>query len=111
MSFLRKMEKINYTIVNKNGEVVEDLTFTDYDKLADHMLEMADKWYEGVYDPDDQLKISTFDENDNLIYSDTATFEETNNVESQFADIDFPDIRNFGNEDEEFGESSGSDIE
>ena len=105
------MEKINYTIVNKDGKVVEDLTFTDYDKLADHMLEMADKWYEGVYDPDDQLKISTFDENNNLIYSDTASFEETNNVESEFQDIDFPDLRDIGNEDEEFGESSGSDIE
>ena len=105
------MEKINYTIVNKDGKVVEDLTFTDYDKLADHMLEMADKWYEGVYDPDDQLKISTFDENNNLIYSDTASFEETNNVESEFQDIDFPDLRDIGNEDEEFRESSGSDIE
>lgn len=103
------MEKINYTIVDKNGKVVEDVTFNDFDKLADYMLDMADKWYEGVYDPDDKLTISTFDENDNLVYTDVATFEETNNVESEFQNIDFPDLRNFGNEDEGFGESISFD--
>jgi hypothetical protein len=103
------MEKINYTIINKDGKVVEDVTFDDYDNLADYMLEIADKWYEGVYDPDDQLKISTFDENNKLIYSDTASFEETNNVESEFQDIDFSNLPNIGDEDGGFGESVSFD--
>lgn len=75
-------KKINYTIVNKDGKVVEDLNFDDYDKLADHMLELADKWYEGVYDPDDSLEISALNEKGEVIFKDKATFGETQNVET-----------------------------
>lgn len=99
------MEKVNYTIVNKDGKIVEDLSFTDFDALADHMLNMADKYYEGVYKPDDKLKIATFDENDNLVYSDVATFEETENAEPIFEDIDFPDLPDSRNETRGFGEA------
>jgi len=67
--------KINYRIVNKDGKIVEDLTFNDYDKLADHMLEMADKYYHGVLTNDDSIEISAFDESGNLIYKDNASFE------------------------------------
>ena len=105
------MDKINYTIVNKDGKVMQDLSFNDFDSLADHMLEMADKYYEGIYTPDDTLKISTFDENGKLVYSDEATFEETHNVESEFQNIDFPDLRDFGNEGEGFGEPIDVDFE
>lgn len=69
------MNKVNYKIVNKDGKVVEDLTFTDYDKLADHMLEMADKYYNGILTSDDSIEISTFDQSGNLIYKDQASFE------------------------------------
>ena len=72
-------KKLNYTIVDKNGNVVENVDFNDYDKLADHMLDMADKWYEGVYDPDDKLEISTFNESGEIVYKDTATFGDTDN--------------------------------
>lgn len=74
-----KMTKtnVNYTIIDKNGKVIENEDFGDYDKLADHMMELADKWYSGEYDEGDQLKISTYDETGNLVYSDTATFEQT----------------------------------
>lgn len=75
-------KKINYTIVDKDGKVVEDVNFDDYDKLADHMLELADKWYQGVYDPDDNLEISALNENGEVIFKDSATFGETKNVES-----------------------------
>jgi len=105
------MDKVNYTIINKDGKIVEDTTFQDYDKLADYMLEIADKWYEGVYNPDDQLKISTFDENDNLVYSDTASFEDTSNVESEFQDIDFSNLPNSRNESKGFGKSVSFDSE
>lgn len=67
--------RINYKVVNKSGEVVNDIDFEDYEKLADHMLEMADKYYQGIYTVDDQVNISMFDDNGNLIYSDKASFE------------------------------------
>jgi hypothetical protein len=81
---------VSYTIINKNGEVVEDINFTNYDTLADHMLELADKWYKGEYNEGDQLKISSFDEAGELVYSDTATFGEMQNE-----DIDIPNEFNF----------------
>lgn len=81
----QKMTKtnVNYTIIDKNGNVLQNETFEDYDKLADHMLELADKWYNGGYDEGDQLKISTYDETGNLVYSDTATFGETRESASE----------------------------
>lgn len=77
---------IQYKIVDKAGKVVEDVSFNDYDKLADHMLGLAEKWYNGLYDADDTLEISTFDKTGELIYSDTATFGETMNDESSLED-------------------------
>lgn len=77
---------IQYKIVDKEGKVVEDVSFNDYDKLADHMLGLAEKWYTGLYDVDDTLEISTFDKTGELIYSDTATFGETMNEESNLED-------------------------
>ena len=81
---------VSYTIINKNGEVVEDAKFTNYETLADHMLELADKWYNGGYEEGDQLQISSFDEAGELVYSDTATFGEMNNEQS-----DVPNEFNF----------------
>jgi hypothetical protein len=66
---------VNYKIVNKDGKVVEDLSFNDYDKLADHMLEMADKYYRGVLTTDDTISITTLDSTGNLVYEDTASFD------------------------------------
>lgn len=72
-------ETIGYTVINKDGKVVEDVKFNDYEKLADHMLEMAEKYYKGEYSEDDKIEISAFDETGEIIYSDTATFGESNN--------------------------------
>jgi len=83
-------QKLNYKIVNKNGEVVEDITFDDYDKLADHMLEMADKYYNGILTADDSVSISAFDESGNLVFEDSASFEGSNlgeNAADEFRDI------------------------
>ena len=80
-----KMTKtdVSYTIIDKNGNVLQDERFEDYDKLADHMLEVADKWYNGGYDEGDQLKISSYDDTGNLVYSDVATFGETRETASE----------------------------
>ena len=77
---------IQYKIIGKDGGVIDDQSFNDYDKLADHMLNMADKWYNGLYDADDTLEISTFDKSGDLIYTDKATFGETMNEESSLED-------------------------
>lgn len=77
---------VQYKIVDKEGKVVEDVSFNDYEKLADHMLGLAEKWYTGLYNADDTLEISTFDQTGELIYSDTATFGETMNDESSLED-------------------------
>lgn len=66
---------VNYQIVDKNGKVVEDVSFNDYDKLADHMMEVAEKYYAGVYGSGDSVNISTFDNTGEIIYKDTASFE------------------------------------
>jgi hypothetical protein len=74
---------VSYTIIDKSGNVIQDERFNDYDKLADHMLEVADKWYNGGYDEGDQLKISSYDDTGNLVYSDVATFGETRETASE----------------------------
>jgi flagellar hook assembly protein FlgD len=68
-------DKVNYQIVDKDGKIVEDVSFDDYDKLADHMMEIADKYYAGVYSGGDSVNISTYDQSGELIYKDTASFE------------------------------------
>jgi len=77
---------IQYKIIGKDGNVIDDQSFNDYDKLADHMLNLAEKWYNGLYDADDTLEISTFDKTGDLLYTDTATFGETMNDESNLED-------------------------
>ena len=69
------MNKVNYQIVDKNGKVVEDVSFDDYDKLADHMMDIADRYYAGVLSEGDSINISTYDSTGELIYKDTASFE------------------------------------
>jgi hypothetical protein len=88
---------IQYKIIGKNGEVIDDQSFNDYDKLADHMLSLAEKWYTGLYDADDSLEISTFDKTGELIYTDTATFGETMDEQSNLED-DLKQIVNIRNE-------------
>lgn len=91
---------VNYQIINKSGEVVEDLTFNDYDKLADHMMDLAQKWYDGLYDPDDTVSVSTFDNTGNLVYEDKATFRETmhesTDLESEVKDLANSKNKGFG---------------
>ena len=71
---MTKMNKINYKVVSKDGKILDDVEFNDYDKLADHMLQMADKYYQGIYTVDDKVNISAFDEAGNIMYEDTASF-------------------------------------
>lgn len=94
------MKKINYKVINKDGDVVDDIEFSDYDKLADHMLQMADKYYQGVYTVEDKINISAFDESGNLMYEDTASFgsvEPTEDIEDELRQSSGTAGQGFGN--------------
>lgn len=81
---------VNYQIVDKNGKVIEDVSFDDYDKLADHMMDIAEKYYAGVYSGGDSVNISTYDQSGELIYKDTASFEaseEDINLDESITDL------------------------
>ena len=78
-------KKVQYKIVDKNGNIVSDQMFDDYDNLADHMLELADKYYQGIYDENDSVSISTYDETGEVIFEDTASF---GSVTTQTEDIE-----------------------
>lgn len=97
-------ESINYTIIDKDGKVVEDVSFNDYEKLADHMMELAEKWYKGEYSEDDTLQISAFDQTGEMIYSDVATFGESKNDISDAFNITPEGIPVYWQGDAELGE-------
>jgi len=92
------MNKVNFSIVGKDGTVQQDLSFDDFDTLADHMMDVASKWYEGVYDPDDSMKVERFDENDNLILTEERKFGEDINDEfdGEEFNLNLPELPDLG---------------
>lgn len=102
MSFsMTKINDVKFTIVDKNGKTSEELTFDDFDTLADHMMDVANKWYEGVYDPDDTLKIERMDEDGNVVTIEERTFGSDINDEFDAEDFDLnlpPLPEDFGSE-------------
>lgn len=67
------MTDLGFKIVGKDGKVIEDLTFDDYDALADYMLDAADKWYDGLQDPEATMTVERR-EDGNVVYSDQSSF-------------------------------------
>lgn len=92
------MDKINFSIIDKEGKVKEDLSFNDFDTLADHMMDVATKWYEGLYDPEEGFEIKTFDENDNLVTMESGKFGDDINGEfdAENFDLNLPDLPDLG---------------
>ena len=88
------MDKVNFSIIGKDGKVKEDMAFNDFDTLADHMMDVASNWYEGLYDPDEGFEIKRFDENDNLVSTEFKKFGEDENDEFNSEDFEFklPDL-------------------
>lgn len=68
------MTEFGFKIVGKDGKVVEDLTFDNYDQIADYMLEMADDWYAGLRNPEDSISIERR-ENGQVVFEDKSSFE------------------------------------
>lgn len=102
------MDKVNFSIVGKDGKVKEDMTFNDFDTLADHMMDVATKWYDGLYDPDEGFEIRTFDENDNLVSLESRKFGDDINDEfnAEEFDLNLPDLPDLGNVLEGLGATS-----
>jgi len=67
------MTDLGFKIVGKDGKVIEDLTFDDYDALADYMLDAADKWYDGLQDTGATMSVERR-EDGNVVYSDQSSF-------------------------------------
>jgi hypothetical protein len=67
------MTEFGFKIVDKNGNLVEDKIFEDFDSVADYMLDAADKWYSGLQDPDDTMSLQRR-ENGTVVFEDTSSF-------------------------------------
>lgn len=67
------MTEFKFNIVGKDGKVIEDLSFDDFDAVADYMLDAADKWYSGLQDPGDQIVFNRI-EDGKVVYSDESSF-------------------------------------
>lgn len=81
------MTEFGFKIVDKNGNLVEDKIFEDFDSVADYMLDAADKWYSGLQDSDDTMSLQRR-ENGTVVFEDTSSFG-----------IDDDAFRNSGSED------------
>lgn len=51
-------DNFDFKIVDKDGKIVEDVSFKDYDQLADYMLNVADQYYQGLRNPDDSYSLT-----------------------------------------------------
>ena len=67
------MTEFKFNIVGKDGKVIEDLSFDNFDAVADYMLDAADKWYSGLQDPGDQIVFNRI-EDGKVVYSDESSF-------------------------------------
>lgn len=80
MSFLEAMETMSedkvlgYRLIDKEGKVIDNKLFDDFDSLADFMMEQADKYYQGLVDPDTTVEMTTFDNTGKILYQDQASF-------------------------------------
>lgn len=67
-------DNFDFKIVDKNGKIVEDVSFKDYDQLADYMLGVADQWYQGLRDPQDSYSLTQTDENGDVRFEEEKIF-------------------------------------
>jgi hypothetical protein len=67
------MTDFNFKIVGKDGKVIEDLSFNDFDAVADYMLDAADKWYAGLEDSGSTMSIERR-ESGEVVFKDESSF-------------------------------------
>jgi hypothetical protein len=67
------MTDLNFKIVGKDGKVIENLSFDDFDAVADYMLDAADKWYAGLEDAGSTMSLERR-ENGEVVFKDESSF-------------------------------------
>lgn len=72
---------LGYRLIGKDGQVIDNKMFDDFDSLADFMMEQADKYYQGLVDPDTTVEMTTFDNTGKILYQDQASFKQDDNKE------------------------------
>jgi len=67
------MTDLNFKIVGKDGKIIEDVSFEDFEEIADYMLDAADKWYDGLQDIGATMSVERR-EDGNVVFSDQSSF-------------------------------------
>ena len=88
-----------YRLVDKDGKVIEDKVFDDFDALADFMMEQADRYYQGLVDPDTTVEMTQFDNTGKVLYQDQASFTK-NGTEKELQSILTELVNDEGGEDQ-----------
>jgi hypothetical protein len=68
------MTEFGFKILGKDGKIIEDISFENFDAVADYMLDAADKWYAGLQDPSDTMLIER-KEDGQVVFEDRSSFE------------------------------------
>jgi hypothetical protein len=68
------MTEFGFKILGKDGKIIEDISFENFDAVADYMLDAADKWYSGLQDPSDTMLIER-KEDGQVVFEDRSSFE------------------------------------
>jgi hypothetical protein len=74
METMSEDQVLGYRLIDKEGKVIDNKLFDDFDSLADFMMEQADKYYQGLVDPDTTVEMTTFDNTGKILYQDQASF-------------------------------------
>ena len=104
------MTEFKFNIVGKDGKVIEDLMFDNFDAVADYMLDAADKWYSGLEDPESQMVLSRI-EDGKVVYSDESSYGGTDIGPDSEGELirDIETARQFLSENREGGEEVSED--
>ena len=106
------MTDFNFKIVGKDGKVIEDLSFEDFDEIADYMLDAADKWYDGLQDPGTTMSFERR-EDGHVVFSDKSSFggEDVTDVYDDGSEVerDMETLRKFLGASELSGSEDGED--
>lgn len=81
---------VGYRLIGKDGKVIDNQMFDDFDSLADFMMEQAEQYYQGLVDPDTTVEMTTFDNTGKILYQDQASFtknEEQPELESLLTEL------------------------
>lgn len=103
-------ENFDFKIVDKNGKLVEDVSFKDYDQLADYMLNVADQYYQGLRNPDDSYSLTQTAPDGSIRFEEESIFggSDVSDLPDNGAEV-IESIRELERKSEEIRASYGED--